>query len=77
MVTLIAVLGYRRRSDRETAHAGLIADGYAMLAQCIAARVAGQIADQILVKIAMQDISQLTYIGCCTFWLLKVLFRTT
>jgi hypothetical protein len=44
-------------------HAGLIADGNIPLAFSIAVRVAGQLADQILVKIALQDISQLTYIG--------------
>src|SRR5271165_5532479 len=68
MVTLIAVLGYRRRS--EAAHASLMTDGNIPLAIGIAARVAGQLADQILVKIALQDISQLTYIGRDAFSLL-------
>jgi hypothetical protein len=44
-------------------HAGLIADSNIPLALSIAACVAGQLADQILVKVALQDISQLTYIG--------------
>jgi hypothetical protein len=58
-------------------HAGLIADGHVPLAACIAVRVAGQLADQILVKVALQDISQLTYIGWRAFWLLTGLFSTT
>jgi hypothetical protein len=55
-------------------HAGLIADGNRPLAFSIAVRVAGQLADQILVKVALQDISQLTYIGWDAFWLVDGLF---
>jgi hypothetical protein len=80
MVTLIAVLGIsqtvRSGEDRtwevrhlcSATHAGLIADGHVPRAVRIADRLAGQIADQILVKVALQDISQLTYIAWRAFW---------